>query len=65
MDLFKIYDVLFEYHKKVPYLRFGQLMENFFEWHHNYYGTDCFYINNDDFITRFKTYMNFLLGEEI
>lgn len=55
--LYKIYDVLFESHKKIPDIRFMQLMSNFFDWHKIQYGTDGFYVEDDEFIIRFKKYM--------
>lgn len=52
--LFKIYDVLFNYHKEYPDLRFMQILNNFMNWHYYTYKTDGFYVEDDIFIERFN-----------
>ena len=60
--LFKIYDMMFDYHKKNPDLRMMQILNNFFTWHIMRYKTAGFYLEDDDFIIRFKEFTSELSG---
>lgn len=42
-----------------PDIRFMQLMSDFTLW----YGADPFYMEDDEFLTKFKEFMRFLAGE--
>lgn len=52
--LFKIYDIMFNYHKEHPDLRMMQILNNFFRWYEINYNNDGFYLEDDDFLSRFK-----------
>lgn len=53
----KFYNQLAEFHAKVPDLRFGQLMFSFSRWHEWEYGSDIFYLEEDEFLEHFKIYL--------
>ena len=61
--LIKLYNKLKTNHEKVPDLRFTQLMIAFFEWRKNTYGSDGFYVEDDEFVVRFKKFMRDLLND--
>lgn len=42
---------------RVPDWRFGQLIMNFMSWHMNTYHTDAYYIEDDEFMKRFKIFI--------
>lgn len=56
--LFKIYDTMFEYHKENPDLRMMQILNNFFRWYMMRYKNDGFYLEDNDFIIRFKEFIS-------
>ena len=60
--LFKIYDMMFDYHKKNPDLRMMQILNNFFNWHIMRYKNYGFYLEDNDFIIRFKEFISELNG---
>lgn len=41
-----------------PDWRFGQLMLNFLQWHYHKYGTDFFYLEENEFKNRFDEYLD-------
>ena len=55
--LFNFYSTLAAMHREVPDLRFGQLMFSFNRWHEWEYGKDIFYLEEDEFLERFKIYL--------
>jgi hypothetical protein len=44
-------------HSKLPDWRFMQLMLNFFSWHYERYRTDGFYLEESDFLDRFREFV--------
>lgn len=57
-----IYSEIMKIHKeRVPDWRITQLFLNFFGWHTSKYGTDGWYIEEEEFLNRFK---EFLGGEK-
>ena len=50
---------LWQYH--CPDIRFMQLMSNFAVW----YGADPFYMEDDEFLTKFKKYMDYAYAPSI
>ena len=44
-------------HSKLPDWRFMQLMLNFFSWHYQTYGTDGFYVEDNEFLDRFHRFI--------
>ena len=61
--LVEIYHTMLIAHEsKVPDWRCMQLLINFLDWHKSSYGTDGFYIEDDEFLKRFKKFCkdNFL-----
>lgn len=44
-------------HKKLPDLRFMQLMNLFFDWHAKRYNSDGFYVEDNRFIDRFREFV--------
>ena len=56
--LTKCYEEIKTLHaEKVPDWRIGQLFINFIRWHDFVYRTDTFYIEEDEFIKRFKEFL--------
>lgn len=60
----KLYDTLRQYHQQLPDWRFMQMIVDFMTWHHAYYGTDGYYIEDNTFISRFKEFINDMVKEE-
>lgn len=57
-----IYDTLNRFKEqweRVPQLRMMQLISNF----QDYWGNDCFYMENEDFVINLEQYLNDLKGE--
>ena len=58
------YTKLCELHKNIfPDWRLSQLFLNYFAWHYENYGTDGFYVEDDDFIDRFTEFIISTKGE--
>lgn len=55
--LFKIYDVMYKYHKNNPDLRMMQILNNFSRWFYEKYRCDGFYLEDDKFIERFNEFV--------
>lgn len=56
--LIPLYTQVAELHKeKFPDWRIGQLFLNFLGWYHNQYKTDCFYVEDKEFLKRFKDFI--------
>ena len=60
----KIYQTLLECHKELPDWRTGQLFMNFMSWYYNTYHQDCFYVEDERFIKRFKKFIKEMKGED-
>lgn len=57
LRLDEFYTKIKEMHQKyVPDWRFGQLMINFMDWHKVKFGTDFFYLEEEDFLERFNLF---------
>jgi hypothetical protein len=57
------YEKIKTYHKEnFPDLRFSQLMINFFYWHKGEYKTDGFYLEEDEYLKRFKEFISNMTG---
>ena len=56
-DLFIFYNELEREHEKVSFLRFGQLMNIFEVWHKQAFGTDTFYLSNEEYLARFNDFI--------
>lgn len=54
--LFKIYDIMYDYHKKNPDLRMMQFLNNFLSWYYSKYKNDGFYLEDDNFIEKFNEF---------
>jgi len=53
-----IYKTIKELHQNnFPDWRIMQLINNFLIWHYNKYKSDGFYVEDNEFITRFKTFI--------
>lgn len=53
------YEEIKTYHKKnFPDLRFSQLMISFSAWHESKYKTDGFYLEEDEYLKRFKEFIS-------
>ena len=58
-----IYKTIKELHQNYfPDWRIMQLINNFFGWYYNRYKSDGFYIEDNEFITRFKTFAREMTG---
>lgn len=54
-----MYKTMLELHKKnLPDWRLGQLLMNFLGWYYKEFKTDCFYIEDKEFVNRFETFIN-------
>ncbi len=56
--LTNFYESLEDLHKNFPDLRFGQLMLNFLHWHEINFSSDFFYVEEEEFLTRFKMFLD-------
>ena len=52
-----LYETLLNYHKKLPDWRFMQLFLNFLNWHYTKYGSDGFYIEDKEIVSRFNNFI--------
>ena len=52
-----IYNAMCEYHEQIPDIRMMQLINDFLAWHISEYGTDGFYIEDDECAKRFRKFM--------
>ena len=60
----QIYDIVLTLHKKYfPDWRIMQLMNNFFMWHYNKYKTDGYYLEDIEFIAKFKNFVREVTGD--
>lgn len=58
-----LYYQMFELHKeKVPDMRIGQLLCNFFSWHMAEYRQDFFYVEDNELLFRFDIFIKRLIG---
>lgn len=55
--LYALYEDVRANHSKLPDWRFMQLMLNFLSWHYRMYGTDGFYIEDDEFLDRLHEFI--------
>ena len=60
-----VYETLRAYHEEIPDIRFLQLMMDFFSWHYQNFNTDGFYVEDEDFLTRFKMFMKDLFNVDM
>ena len=60
-----VYETLRAYHEAIPDIRFLQLMMDFFSWHYQNFNTDGFYVEDEDFLTRFKMFMKDLFNVDM
>lgn len=59
----KCYAIINEFHKdNLPDWRIGQLLMNFMGWYYNTYKTDCFYIEDAEFVKRFKQFVKEMIS---
>ena len=59
-----IYLIIKELHKKYfPDWRMMQLMNNFLSWYCDKYKTDGFYLEDTEFISKFKNFVREITGE--
>jgi hypothetical protein len=57
------YEKIKTYHKEnFPDLRFSQLMINFFTWYRYNYKNDGFYLEEDEYLKRFKEFISNMTG---
>ena len=56
--IFMCLDAIYDYIKNHDYIRLGQFLENFYTWHKIKYREDLYYINNETFLLRLKTFIN-------
>lgn len=58
MNNFEIYEKIKKIHQEeVPFFRFGQLITNFEAWHKNRYGNDTFYLEDVEYLHRFREFI--------
>jgi hypothetical protein len=62
LELF--YSYLKELHEKVPDLRFGQLMMDFFNWYYSKYKQDFFYAEDEKFIKELFNFVKEMTGQK-
>ena len=56
----RFYETLKDYHKYyLPDWRFGQLVINFLTWHLSKYGTDGFFVEEDEMLKRFCEFIDY------
>ena len=61
--LFEIYKMMYDFHfHSFPDLRVMQLLNSFFIWYQQKYGNDGFYLEDGEFIARFKEFAKNLKG---
>lgn len=60
-----IYDTMCKYHKQVPDIRMMQLINDFLAWHISEYGTDGFYVEDEEFTKRFRKFMRKAMGVNV
>ncbi len=53
-----MYKTMLKLHKEnIPDWRLGQLLMNFLGWYYGKYHTDCFYIEDKEFIERLQVFI--------
>ena len=53
-----MYKTMLELHKEnIPDWRLGQLFMNFLGWYYREFQTDCFYVEDKEFVNRVKTFI--------
>ena len=61
-----VYTIIKELHKEYfPDLRVMQLINNFYIWHYNKFKSDGFYIEDVEFISKFKNFAREIKGDYI